>query len=413
MKKINSIWLYLEPYTFISEDLEYYLFYNTNKKKGFSFKKEKSIETIVQSLQNIDSLYSLRIPIEDLVNDNLLSLIRKIQQSECGDLLEGDLDKPIIMPPFLNLQGSVERLKEHEVSISDNILKYLHEVAIYVNGNCLLNCKSCSKGFKQNLCCTKSTETLDITLLKKFLFSISYTDASISLLGGNIFQYVNLKDVIYILLKMNLKTTIVTDWHNVTKDLEILNLLSQKLLRLQIVVKDIYDINRIVFIAKNINQYNINQVWEIHVTSLEEYEAAEMLIEQLQDFTKVTIKPFYNGINKSFFEKYIFIDTEELESIELTRQNVFALQSLNTNDFGKITILSDGNIYANVNNKPIGTISDSIKNILGKELESKDSWRLTRYELEPCSKCRFKLICPSLSNYERVMKKNNLCYIFK
>lgn len=111
------------------------------------------------------------------------------------------------------------------------------------------------------------------------------------------------------------------------------------------------------------------------------------------------------------FEECIYIDQEELDSIELDRQGIFALQALNTNDFGKITILTNGKVYANVNEKPLGNIQDNLKGMLCEELEKGTSWRRTRYNLEPCSQCRYKLICPSPSNYELAIGKNNLCHI--
>ena len=80
----------------------------------------------------------------------------------------------------------------------------------------------------------------------------------------------------------------------------------------------------------------------------------------------MTIRPFYTGENIAFFEECIFIDQEELDNIELDRQGVFALQALNTNNFGKITILSDGNVYANVNEKSLGHIQDPIKRCYAK-----------------------------------------------
>ncbi|WP_439809480.1 TIGR04150 pseudo-rSAM protein [Parabacteroides distasonis] len=413
MKTLNieTLWLYLEPYTFITEDTDYYFFYNANAFKSISFRKNKVINPIVAELQNIDNLYSVKIHVKDLEDVRLLNFVKSLQASGDGDIIEGDLEKPLIMPPILNLQKSVERLKEHKVSIGENILSYLHEISIYVNGTCLLDCPNCQDRHKQYLCCTKSANTLDPTFLKNFLFSISQTKIAITLVGGNIFQY-GLEEILAILVGIDVTHTLVSDWRNIPEDLGLLNETKKENFQLKILVNELTDTSPVIALAQRIKDLQIKQYWVISITSFLEYEKAEALSESLSELVDdVTIRPFYTGENIAFFEECIFIDQEELDNIELDRQGVFALQALNTNNFGKITILSDGNVYANVNEKSLGHIQDPIKKMLCEELEKGTSWRRTRYDLAPCSQCRYKLICPSPSNYELAIEKNNLCHI--
>lgn len=412
MENIDTLWLYLEPYTFISEDAEYFFFYNVNTQKGISFHKSKAINPIVKELQDVENLYSVKMAVEELEDESLYNFVETIQASECGDIIEGELAKPLIMPPTLNLQRSVERLKQHDASISENVLSYLHEVAIYINGECSQNCKGCENEFKQHLCCTRSENTLDLALLKDFLFSISYTGASITLLGGNVFQYAELRELLSILKGINSLHTLITNWRNIPEDTDILSELSHESFRLKVIINNPYQIETIIALAEKIKQNNIAQLWEVGITSLPEYEKAEMLSQHLESLhIDLAIKPLFDGENRAFFEENVFIDQEDLDTAELNRQDIFALQALNTNDFGKITILSDGKVYANLNKGPIGDMEDSIGEMLCKELDSGISWRRTRCKTEPCSQCRFKLICPSPSNYELVIGESNLCHI--
>ena len=136
MNHINTLWFYLYPYIVISEDLDNYLFYNTSTYNGLSFEKKKTINPIVEQLQDIEKLYSVKIDVKDLEDDFLYNFVKTIQAYGYGDIIEGDLEKPIIMPPILNLQRGVERLKENKSPISENILSYLHGVEVYINGNC-------------------------------------------------------------------------------------------------------------------------------------------------------------------------------------------------------------------------------------------------------------------------------------
>ena len=412
MNHINTLWFYLYPYIVISEDLDNYLFYNTSTYNGLSFEKKKTINPIVEQLQDIEKLYSVKIDVKDLEDDFLYNFVKTIQAYGYGDIIEGDLEKPIIMPPILNLQRGEERLKENKSPISENILSYLHGVEVYINGNCTFDCQHCRDRFKQYLCCTKSANVLDPVLLKNFLFSIYYTGAEITLSGGNIFQYKELENLLPILEGIDATHTLVSDWRNIPEDLSLLNKITKKSFRLKVLVNEPTDIFPVIVLAQRIKDLQIKQCWVISITSFPEYEKAEALSESLSELVDdVTIRPFYTGENIAFFEECIFIDQEELDNIELDRQGVFALQALNTNNFGKITILSDGNVYANVNEKSLGHIQDPIKKMLCEELEKGTSWRRTRYDLAPCSQCRYKLICPSPSNYELAIGKNNLCHI--
>lgn len=408
---MNSIWLYLEPYTFISEDDKRYYFYNSNDFVGFSVQKEDVIEHLIRNLKNPENLYSVRLDMQDLLNQSIFSLVRYIQSSNCGDLLEGNFEKPVLFPPILNLQKTVERLKENTGYMSDEILSYLQSIVIYLNGSCLYNCKNCLKEFKQQVSCTKNEKILDFESLTKFLFSISYTGASVTLVGGDIFRYKKIDELLLILDGMNTSYTLVSDWRNLPEDSILEKLSHFERIRLKLIIHQLDNISAIESLDRKIADLNIQKSWDIFVCSEEELGKAESFSSQFSHSEEVFVKPIYDGTNKSFFEEYVYIDQEELDGIELTRQNIFALQVLNTNDFGKIVIMPDGKVYANLNDAPLGNIGDPIKLLMTKELESKNSWRRTRYDLEPCSQCRFKLICPSISNYERVMNKNNLCHI--
>lgn len=412
MENIDTLWIYLEPYTFISEDSEYFFFYNVKKQNGISFCKAEYLNHIVEELKNIDNLYSVKIDVKCLRNKSVCDFVNKIQSMGYGDIIEGNLSKPNIMPPTLNLQRSVKRLKQHNLSISEDIFSYLHEVTIYINGECYLNCKDCKYGFKQYLCCTKSEGILDFEILKYFLLSIAYTGTVVTISGGNIFYYEELRNLLNLLRKINFEHVLIVNWRNVPEDIEILSLLSHPLCRLVIVVNTSFQNDLMVTLAKKLKQYNVLQLWKIAVTSLSDYEKAEILSQQLVDLQiEVNIKPLYDGINIAFFEQNVFLSEDDFETFTLDRQDIFALQELNTNDFGKIVILSDGKVYANVNKESIGNIGNSLGEMLCKELENGNSWRCTRYKTEPCNRCRFRLICPSPSNYELVIGKFNLCHI--
>ena len=412
MKNIDVIWFYLEPYVFISEDKEAYFFYNTLSKKGMTICKDGMVNKVVKHLQTPVNMYSIRIGVDEMENEPLYHLIKSLQEAKFGDIIEGDLPKPIIMPPMLNHQKSVERINKFDLPIEEKILSYLHEVTIYINGECIYNCTGCRNMFKQAPFCTKSQNTLDWVTLKEFLHAISCINTSVNITGGNLFLYPELNNLLELLGEVKQITTFTVNFRNLPEDFSALSPFTNELYKLKILVNDEYQVHDVVKMVEKLKASSIEQIWETGVTSIPELEKAERLSEQLMKRNvEVNIKPFYTGENLSFFEENVFIEQEDIMAMELDRRDIFALQALNTNDFGKITILSDGTIYANINKAPVGDITKPVGDALCKELESGISWRRIRYNMEPCNQCRFKLICPSPSNYELVIGKPNLCRI--
>lgn len=86
----------------------------------------------------------------------------------------------------------------------------------------------------------------------------------------------------------------------------------------------------------------------------------------------------------------------------------FIRQTLNIADFGKLYIEPDGKVYANLNDKSIGMIDNSPHDLVYRELTEGNAWLHIRNE-EPCCECVYQWLCPSPSNYERVIGKPNLC----
>jgi len=412
MENLENIWLYLDPYVFISEDSEWYLFYNTHIKKGIVFERNKVINKVVSYLQQTDNMYSILITMKELEDNRLYEFVQSLQEAGFGNIIEGKLPKPIVMQPFLNLQKSVERMKKNNIPVSENIMSYLHDVTIYLNGTCVHDCKECRNMFKQWTCCTKSKNTLDFKQLKNFLQSIAYACPTINITGGNPFQYPELFELFEVLGRNESMQTFIVNYLNLPEDLDLLYIFTNKSFQLKIIVCDSYQIDSLIATADKLKKGNINQLWEIGITSIGEFEKAEQLSEQLAEYDiRTTVKPYFDGENLEFFEDNIFVAQEDILAVEFDRQGVFALQALNTNDFGKITVLSDGKIYANINREPIGKIEEPIGGILCKELEAGISWRNTRYQVEPCSRCCFRLICPSPSNYEIAIGRSNLCHV--
>jgi len=84
---------------------------------------------------------------------------------------------------------------------------------------------------------------------------------------------------------------------------------------------------------------------------------------------------------------------------------------MNKHDFGKLHIMPDGNVYANVNHPVLGNIyADGINKIVRKEIEEGISWFRIRNQA-PCNDCIYQWLCPPPSNYEIAIGRTNLCHV--
>ena len=84
---------------------------------------------------------------------------------------------------------------------------------------------------------------------------------------------------------------------------------------------------------------------------------------------------------------------------------------MNIYDFGKINIMPNGDVYANVNHPVLGNIySHSIHEIILKEVEEGQSWLRVRNQA-PCNDCVYQWLCPPPSDYEILIGRPNLCHV--
>ena len=120
--------------------------------------------------------------------------------------------------------------------------------------------------------------------------------------------------------------------------------------------------------------------------------------------------PIYNKENISFFESNVFMEKEDIDNICLSKNDIFIRQAINAGDFGKLTIMPDGKVYANVNGLSLGTIDGSPYSIVYKEFIDGSSWFKLRTQI-PCNNCVNQWLCPSPSNYEIVIDQPNLCHM--
>lgn len=101
---------------------------------------------------------------------------------------------------------------------------------------------------------------------------------------------------------------------------------------------------------------------------------------------------------------------DELASIKLSKREIFANMTLNTHSFGKLIIMPDGKVFADVNDSALGSISDPIYDLIYREMTERKAWFRVR-DMKPCCDCVYQWLCPSPGNFELVIGRPNLCHV--
>lgn len=414
---MNTYWLYLESYTMVFSETSQTLIYNTLSGEHLFIPKSSEVNNLLQRLILPPDIYLLQITEEELSNEVIKSFVWELRHKFMGELIDCRLttDKPVILYPQLQLMASVKNLKlNDEDSIGDNILDYLQKITIQLTGNCNLSCPTCEYAYKQHIVCHKQKEELAIEQVQNIILHAKNSPVNtIETTGGNPFLYTKFIEFCHLLsttpsLHFNIYCH-PAHLSTVTKDTwAFLNAQSNITLKIQCP-----DESSIDLLKKNlsfIRSLQIEKSFDFMVLSEEHYEQIESIC-QTSHIDKYDIKLLLNEDNKKELSEALFLSPEDILSRISSRKDIFRRQSLNTFDFGNCTVLSNGDVYANLNFNKLGNIyKEDLRALLTKELEKGNSWLRIRNQF-PCNNCVYQWLCPSPTNYELAASKPNLCTV--
>jgi len=404
----TNYWLYVLPcvYTCIKKGKA--LLYNTETGMSLEINNDK-ILTLIKLLYEKKNLGAIHCEGKRLYQAPYQEFIFDFCRKEMGGIVEitQTAQKPIQMLPFLNLQRDIDK---HGHNSEEGILNYLHELNIYVNTNCQQSCSFCNDFSQQCLCCRKeintTRNTMNIRTLKNILSQIKYgTVGRLNILGGNTFNYPYFKEMEELLSDFNGQKNI---WNHYTNCLDFKPSLSDFFYNVIITFPlDKKHWNHSLSLFDN-----VQTKYHFYITNNQEYEEVERLIKK-HIINNYFIHPIYTNDETSFFEEHVYIDSDDVFLERHDFRQIFARQKLNTHFFGSLTVLSDGKTYANLNSPSLGNVEqNTLLEIINNELVKNTAWRKVR-DSKPCSDCLYQYLCPSPSNYELVIKKNNLCHIIQ
>lgn len=399
---MNKYWIYLNSSTFIWSKGEKGIIYNSTNGKSYFYDNGNEIKKLTTDLQNIKNLYCIEIE-EKYLTKKIAEWVTKITEIEAGGVLKdtgNPLEKPITFFPVLNLQEKMSRSGKTRTSIGYSSLNYLHELTLHIQG------AEENLYYKQILYPYPSSRTIDSKEIKAICNQLlGLHIPRLNICGKNVINYLE-ANLLVLLKKIFSKITICILLREISEH------------TLKFIQTHVPDLSfKIICLPPEIQ--NIDKELSIQLANQPQVEfyflvESEKDASRVEDFitayspVKYTVKPIYNGQNLSFFQKNVFLNEDDISAIHLKKREIFAHQALNENFFGKLIITPEGNIYSDLNLPPLGTVYDSIYDLIEKELTNIISWRRVR-DNSVCSDCIYQWLCPSPSNYETILNQSNLC----
>ena len=307
----------------------------------------------------------------------------------------GTNQRLLSLPPILKVQDEADYYRwEHRQGIDGNVIENLHRLVFHINGSKYGN----ELYAKQTIYPTTSSGTLLTEDILRFAMNarVSPFLTEISLVG-NPFSYEGLEELIESLQTI-CPVSVYCTWQDVMNFPGDVEKLSPKA-NLHIMATGDAVLDKL---PQEVN-------YTFLVTSEREYESA-MEFEGKYGLEHTDIVPVYTGNNLSFFEECLYMDEEGIQDIALDKRDVFIRQKLNVQDFGRLTIMTDGKVYANPNRSAIGHIGETPHALVYREITEGSSWLRIR-DQKPCCDCIYQWLCPSPSHYEDVIGKPNLCSV--
>jgi len=391
---LNSCWLYFEPFTFCFIKKNKVLVYNCLSGGHFKCHINEKTKSVINELLLPSNMYSILLSANMINDQSIKKFIKNVQQIMAGDILlvTQRTEKPIIIYPKLNIHNDVKRF---ESLARHNILENLRQLTI-----CLDNS---SKPVK-NKDFTNVQMSIEITK-KVFDKIIHFKWINIVIdIGKNIKQHLDVFNyLVDISLSFKFRLTIVTN----TENFDIVNTSDLGKCIVNIMVYPGFtesSLKEIIIQSQNIKDC----CFVFNIANEDDYNRAESFCNIMKIKNQYFL--LYDGTNLPFFDKYVYLEEKDILSEQLSRKDIFRNQALNTNDFGKLTIMPDGKVYANLNFSSLGTINDDIQALVYKEMTEGNSWLRIR-DMKPCCDCIYQWLCPSPSNRELAIGKPNLCHV--
>ena len=400
---MKTHWFTLLEDTFLWLKGNKVLVYNAENKNRVLFSLSDKLEKICYRLLEIENLYTVELTDEDVIDEEISQWIHSLINIQAGYLsLNVEFDKrPVSLMPVLKVQDDREYYEgQQELGFKGKILQNLHELTFYINGSE----DGDAEYFKQTIFPIRSNSVLERTRIRSFIKnSRSFFLSNVNLVG-DFFSYSDLEELVNDISELSVRLTIhilLKDFLNHVQEIKEIKWPTDT--SINILVDTVFDIS-------SLKDFSLPFSLTVFIFSEDDFLRYSSLFDTFSLVQDIRFIPVYNGENMSFFESNVFMEKDDMDNVVLSKNEIFIRQAINIGDFGKLTIMPDGKVYANVNMPSLGTIDDSPYSIVYKEFIDGESWFRLRVQ-NPCKNCVYQWLCPSPSNYEIVIDRPNLCHM--
>lgn len=400
---MNKHWFTLYGDTFLWLRNNKGLVYNAENKNRYLFLLSYKIEKICHQLLETENLYTVELTEEAIKDDEINQWIHSLINIQAGYLsLNVEFDKrPVSLKPILKVQDDSQYYEEqHELGFRGKILQNIHELTFFINGSELGD----TEYFKQTIYPVRSNQILEREKIRSFVKNSRSLFLSNINLIGDFFSYSDFEGLINDISELSIQLTIhisIKDFLNHVQKIKEIKWPVDT--RINILVDTVFN----VLLLKD---FPLPFSLMVFVFSDEDFSRYSSMFDTFPIVQDIRFIPIYNKENLSFFESNVFMEKEDMDNVCLSKNEIFIRQAINVGDFGKLTIMPDGKVYANVNMPSLGTIDESPYSIVYKEFNDGLSWFKLRTQA-PCNNCVYQWLCPSPSNYEIVIDRPNLCHV--
>jgi len=412
-------WLYVEPFVHISITKYKALLYNTLNGMCLEYSSSKAPYNLITQLSEDDNLLVIGLGEDVLKLSETTLFIEKLRKTFMGDIIHSNVNaqKPIQIKPIFNVQKDIKTITDAKKSfIGTKIMEELSDITIYINDYCSLNCLNCQESYKQFLYCHKSSNTnqskeIDIKTIEFILESLRAAPIkTIKISGGNILKYSKLKKLYDLFEYFKIIPEFCIYYENIVNDTdEALIQFADRNVNFIVFLDNTIDSQSIIKITSSIASEKITFIYI--VSEIADVERGGNLLNDL-GVNNCVFLPYYNSNNLPFFQKYVFVDKKSVFAGKPSMSEIHARMVINPFSFGKLQIMTNGDVYANINENILGNIRDlSLCEIAYKSMIEITSWKKTRDCVLPCNSCIYRYLCPPISNYEYAIGKFNLCKI--
>lgn len=361
------------------------------------------------------SFYGIRIDADIAEVIDFQELTKFVLESISGNILSLDSEHmPIHIVPSLKVlneqvPGAINRkvVQEKIFMENDRQKSYMHynenvfQISFFINASYNDKWQGYPDAYRQYMFpeIGKNTE-LDFELIKTIVECNFPNLSQVNLIIGNVVDdnIVNINNLIRMLkVKTNLVVYILID------DFKKIALSEDKSIDITYVVwTDSYD-----------NLCKLGDYSEFKQIFFQFLIGDDRKLKELESYSdsqNCFICFYYNGNNKEFCVENLSFSIDDLLNRRHEEKQLLANSALDSNHFGHLVILSNGEVYSNVNKPSIGRFPyDNVYDILIREFSQYRHWFVTRKDIKPCSDCLFSALCSSVTDVEYCLNTYNLC----